>query len=64
MILLMKMCNDYANIKSYILMMDDLPLLAQAHKMLLQEQRYKEISKLLTAHESIAFAVDRNQNSF
>lgn len=64
MIFLMKMSNEYANVRSHILMMDNLPLLPQAYRMLLQEQRHKEISKSPAAHEPVAFAVDRNQNNY
>ncbi|XP_074362929.1 uncharacterized protein LOC141703260 isoform X2 [Apium graveolens] len=64
MIFLMKMSNEYANVRSHILMMDNLPSLAQVYRMLLQEQRHKEISKPFIPNESIAFAAERNQSNF
>ncbi|XP_074337227.1 uncharacterized protein LOC141674416 [Apium graveolens] len=65
MIFLMKMSNEFANVRSHILMMDNLPNLPQAYRMLLQEQRHKEISKATTtSQESVAFAMDRIQNNF
>ncbi|KAL8120925.1 hypothetical protein AgCh_017922 [Apium graveolens] len=46
MIFLMKMSNEFANVRSHILMMETLPTLPQVYRMLIQEQRHKEISKL------------------
>ncbi|XP_074341664.1 uncharacterized protein LOC141679079 [Apium graveolens] len=64
MTFLMKMSNDFANVRSHILMMDNLPNLPQVYRMLLQEQRHKEISKVPNVHEPVAFAIDRTQNNF
>lgn len=44
--------------------MDNLPNLAQAYRMVLQEQRHKEISKAPHSTESVAFAIDIGQNNF
>ncbi|XP_074342118.1 uncharacterized protein LOC141679540 [Apium graveolens] len=65
MIFLKKISNEFANVRSHILVMDNLPNLPQAYRMLLQEQRHKEISKVTTtSQESVAFSIDKIQNSF
>lgn len=38
---LMKLSNHYSNVRSHILMMETLPTLPQAYRMLLQEQRHR-----------------------
>ncbi|XP_074334135.1 uncharacterized protein LOC141671716 [Apium graveolens] len=63
MFFLMKMSNEFANVRSHILMMDTLPTLQQVYRMLLQEQRHKEISKL-TVQEPVAFAGQNNFRQF
>lgn len=61
----MKVSNDFANVRSHIIMMDNLPNLPQAYIMLLQEQRHRDISKMPSiVHEPVAFAMDRFQNQF
>ncbi|XP_074347113.1 uncharacterized protein LOC141685937 [Apium graveolens] len=47
MFFLMKLNNNYSNVRSNILMMDTLPSLPQAYRMLLQEQRHREISRIV-----------------
>lgn len=60
MIFLMKMSNIYANIRSHILMMETLPTLPQVYKMLLQEQRHREISKMNSViSEPVAFYAEK-----
>lgn len=60
MLFLMKLSNQYANVRSHILMMETMPNLPQAYRILMQEQRHREISKgpnVMT--DSVAFAVER-----
>ncbi|KAL8096592.1 hypothetical protein AgCh_037526 [Apium graveolens] len=63
MIFLMKMSNEFANVRSHILMMETLPTLPQVYRMLIQEQRHKEISKL-SVQEPVAFASQNNFRQF
>ncbi|XP_074327777.1 uncharacterized protein LOC141665691 [Apium graveolens] len=66
MLFLMKLSNQYANVRSHILMMETMTNLPQVYKMLMQEQRHKEISKRSSVFPDVAaFAVERrNYNSF
>ncbi|XP_074374775.1 uncharacterized protein LOC141715196 [Apium graveolens] len=60
MFFLMKLNNNYSNVRSNILMMDTLPSLPQAYRMLLQEQRHREISRIVpNIVESTAFAAEK-----
>lgn len=64
MLFLIKLSNNFANIRSHILMMTSLPTLPQAYRMLLQEQRHREISKLPNAmSDPVAFFVDNRKFS-
>lgn len=56
---LMKLHDDYAQVRCQILMMSPLPQLTFAYRLLLDEQKHKDVSKLSTSSESMAFAVDR-----
>lgn len=60
MIFLMKLSPNFANVRSHILMMETMPNLPQAYRMLLQEQRQRQISDMATT-EPIAFAADRTR---
>ncbi|XP_021713603.1 uncharacterized protein LOC110681785 [Chenopodium quinoa] len=62
MVFLMKLTNKYANVRSNILMMPSLPTLAQAYRMVLQEERHKALSAVPEkVSEPIAFAEDRRK---
>lgn len=61
MIFLMKLSNNYANVRSNILMMENMPNLSQAYRMLLQEQSHREISHLSSNTEAVAFVADRRR---
>lgn len=57
---LMKVDEQYNPIKTNILMLPELPNVSTAYRMLQQEQRHKEISKMSVVHnESMAFAVNK-----
>lgn len=55
---LMKVNEKYSGTRSNILMMNPLPNLSQAYRLLLQEQKHKEISKAQQNQESLTFGAD------
>ena len=56
----MKLDSTYTQVWSTILMMPELPTIAQAYQILDQEQRHQNLSKLYDSHqESLAFDADR-----
>ena len=58
----MKLDDDYSQIRTNILMMDDLPNASQIYRLLMQEHRHKEISKVTTIPtESVAFFADKRK---
>lgn len=65
---LMKLYNKYSHVRSNLLMMSELPTLAQAYRILMQEQIHQELNKLTNdTHESLAFRVDKrsfNETNF
>ena len=65
---LMKLDNKYSHVRSNLLMMSELPTLAQAYRILMQEQKHQELNKLTNdTNESRAFRVDKrsfNENNF
>lgn len=61
---LMKLKEGYQQVRTNILMMPQLPPLSQAYRLVLQEQRHKELSSLHTSSsEPMAFAADRQNFS-
>lgn len=59
---LMKVNPKYNQVRTNILMMDDLPTSSVIYRLLQQEERHKEVSKLTTPPtESMIFAVDRKK---
>ncbi|XP_056683502.1 uncharacterized protein [Spinacia oleracea] len=58
---LMKLKDEYKQVRSNVLMMQPLPTLTLAYRMLLQEQKHKQISEQSTANETFAFAADRRR---
>lgn len=59
---LMKLDSKYNQVRTNILMMDDLPNASIVYRLLQQEERHKEFNKLaVTSTESMAFAVDRRK---
>ena len=59
---LMKVDPKYNQVRTNILMMDDLPNASVIYPLLQQEERHKEVSKLTTnPTDSMVFAVDRKQ---
>lgn len=59
MVFLMKLTSNYANVRSHILIMETMPTLPQAYRILLQEKRHREISHTTSVNEPFAFAADR-----
>lgn len=57
----MKVDNKFAQVRTNILMMQQLPNLSQAYRMLAQEQKHQELS-LLTPSEGLAFNVQGSGN--
>lgn len=56
----MKLDPKYTQVRNTILMMSELPTIAQAYQILDQEQRHQHLSKLHDSHlESLAFNVDK-----
>ena len=56
----MKLDSKYTQVRSSILMMPELPTIAQAYQILDQEHIHQHLSKLNDSHhESLAFNVDR-----
>ena len=65
----MKLHEDYAQVRSNILMTNPLPNITQAYTILIAEQKHKDISKTThVTNESFTFAVDKrrfsNKSSF
>ena len=59
---LMKLDEHYSQIRTNILMMDELPNPSQIYRLLMQEQRHKEISKMsVIPTEPAAFVVDKRK---
>ena len=59
---LMKLNPKYNQVRINILMMNELPNASIIYRLLQQEERYKEVSKLtITPTDSMAFAVDRKK---
>ncbi|XP_021745451.1 uncharacterized protein LOC110711386 [Chenopodium quinoa] len=59
---LMKLKDEYKQVRSNILMMQPLPTLTLAYRMLLQEQKHKQISDHnTTSTDGFAFAADRRK---
>lgn len=60
MIFLMKVDEQYGPIKTNILMLPELPPISTAYRMLQQEQRHKELSKMnMATNETMAFAANK-----
>lgn len=62
----MKLKEGYQHLRTNILMMPALPSLSQAYRLLLQEQRHKELSDLsnsthVLSTEFMAFIADRQR---
>lgn len=56
----MKVDEQYGPIKTNILMLPELPIVSTAYRMLQQEQRHKELSKLNAAHnDPVTFFVHK-----
>lgn len=60
---LMKLDQDYSQIRSSLLMNKELPDITEAYRMLLQEEYHKGIHKTITAIEPMAFDSDRWNSS-
>lgn len=59
---LMKLDDKFSQIRTNILMMDDLPNPSQVYRLLMQEQRHKEISKVVVLPtDSVAFVTDKGK---
>ncbi|CAO2832540.1 unnamed protein product [Amaranthus hypochondriacus] len=59
---LMKLDPKYSQVRTNILMMNELPSASLIYRLLQQEERHKEVSKLaVTPTDSMAFAVDRKK---
>ena len=57
----MNLHDDFRQVRTNILMMDQLPPVSQAYRLILQEQRHKEIAKLSSPiPESMAFASEHS----
>lgn len=55
--------NQYGNVRSHIFLMDNMPALTQAYRILLQEQRHGEISNLTPIiNEPATYVADRNRS--
>ena len=63
MLFLMKLIDDFKQVRSNVLMIQPLPPLNQVYRMCLQEENQKAVTKATTATqlESMAFAVDRRR---
>lgn len=60
---LMKVNENYSNTRSNILMMNPLPPISQAYRLLVQEQKHKEISTAQQNSEALVFSTD-SQRTF
>lgn len=56
MVFLIKLNEDYIQAKAKILMMQPLPNLSIACRLLVQEERHQEVSNAVATHETMAFA--------
>ncbi|CAO2838684.1 unnamed protein product [Amaranthus hypochondriacus] len=60
---LMKVNDNFQQVRTNILMMEEAPSISQAYRLLLQEQRHKELKQLSTPMpDSMAFISDRKSN--
>lgn len=62
---LLKLNDKYSAVRGHIMMMNPLPTVSQAYRLVAQEENHKEISQISLNTESLAFAAERkNYGSF
>lgn len=59
---LMRLNDQFNQVRTNILLMYDLPTIQSAYRMLVQEERHKDIAKIATPIESMAFTTERGKN--
>lgn len=56
---LLKLNDKYSVVRAHIMMMQPLPTVSQAYRLIAQEESHKEISQTGSLNDSLAFAADR-----